>query len=53
MTPAWPWALALTIALGALIVSQVQLNEARGEVHRLRALLSDVTRWGHDWGRTE
>ena len=24
MTPAWPWALALTIALGALIVSQVQ-----------------------------
>ena len=30
MTPAWPWALALTIALGALIVSQVQLREARG-----------------------
>ena len=29
MTPAWPWALALTIALGALIVSQVQLHEAR------------------------
>ena len=53
MTPAWPWALALTVALGALIVSQVQLREARGEVHRLRALLSDVTRWGHDWGRTE
>ena len=44
MTPAWPWALALTIALGALIVSQVQLREARGEVHRLRALLSDVTK---------
>ena len=53
MTPAWPWALALTIALGALIVSQVQLRESRAEVHRLRALLSDVTRWGHDWGRTE
>ena len=53
MTPAWPWALALTSALGALIVSQVQLHEARGEVHRLRALLSDVTRWGHDWGRSE
>ena len=53
MTPAWPWALALTIALGALIVSQVQLHEARDEVHRLRALLSDVTRWGKDWGRTE
>ena len=44
MTPVWPWALALTIALGALIVSQVQLQEARGEVHRLRALLSDVTK---------
>ena len=44
MTPAWPWALALTVALGALIVSQVQLREARGEVHRLRALLSDVTK---------
>ena len=27
MTPAWPWALALTIALGALIVAQVQLHE--------------------------
>jgi hypothetical protein len=53
MTPAWPWALALTIALGALIVSQVQLNEARGEVHRLRALLSDVTKWRQNWGRTE
>ena len=53
MTPAWPWALALTIALGALIVAQVQLRESRGEVHRLRALLSDVTRWGHDWGRSE
>jgi len=53
VTPAWPWALALTIALGALIVSQVQLHEARDEVHRLRALLSDVTRWGRDWGRSE
>ena len=49
VTPAWPWALALTIALGALIVSQVQLHEARGEVHRLRALLSDVTKWRQDW----
>ena len=36
-------------ALGALIVSQVQLHEARGEVHRLRALLSDVTKWRQDW----
>jgi hypothetical protein len=53
MTPAWPWALALTVALGALIVSQVQLHEARGEVHRLRALLSDVTAWKQNWGRTE
>ena len=46
-------AMALTIALGALIVSQVQLHEARGEVHRLRALLSDVTKWRQNWGRTE
>ena len=36
MTPAWPWALALTIALGALIVSQVQLREAHAETRRLR-----------------
>ena len=49
MTPAWPWALALTVALGALIVSQVQLRESRGEVHRLRALLTDVTKWRQDW----
>ena len=46
-------AMALTIALGALIVSQVQLREAHAETRRLRALLSDVTRWGHDWGRSE
>ena len=39
MTPAWPWVLALTIALGALIVSQVQLREAHAETRRLRALL--------------
>ena len=49
MTPAWPWALALLIAVGMVVVSQVQLHEARGEVHRLRALLSDVTKWRQDW----
>ncbi len=53
MTPAWPWALALLIAVGMVVVSQVQLREARGEVHRLRALLSDVTAWKQNWGRTE
>ena len=53
MTPAWPWALALTIALGALIVAQVQLREAHAETRRLRALLNDVTAWRQNWGRTE
>ena len=53
MTPAWPWALALTVALGLTLVRHVQAREARDEVRRLRALLSDVTRWGHDWGRSE
>lgn len=45
MTPAWPWALALTVALGLALVQHVQAREARDEVRRLRALLSDVTRW--------
>ena len=53
MTPAWPWALALLIAVGMVVVSQVQLREARAEVHRLRALLSDVTAWNQNWGRSE
>ena len=53
MTPAWPWALALTIALGMVVVAQVQLRESRAEVHRLRALLSDVTAWNQNWGRSE
>ena len=53
MTPAWPWALALLIAVGMVVVSQVQLRESRAEVHRLRALLSDVTAWNQNWGRSE
>ena len=53
VTPAWPWALALTVALGLTLVRHVQAREARDEVRRLRALLSAVTRWGHDWGRSE
>lgn len=28
-------------------------ERVRGEVHRLRALLSDVTKWRQDWGRSE
>ena len=45
MTPAWPWVLALTIALGLVAVQHVRLREARDEVHELRALLTDVMRW--------
>ena len=41
----WPWALALTVALGIAVVQHVQLREARDETRRLRALLSAVTRW--------
>jgi len=41
----WPWALALTVALGLAVVQHVRAREARDETRRLRALLSDVTRW--------
>ena len=52
MTPAWPWALALTIALGALIVSQVQLREARGEVHRHEKAWMILDDWYASWLRS-